>query len=111
MVTLSIASPFCFEKSCFTDLLNEKVQLPNSLCQHRGQYTTHDHLGHVLCLPAPALFAIIVGPDYFPLNTPRFREMASTAGPSKTMNMLGKMNNTRGNISFTVVLAAISSAC
>src|SRR5664280_1568379 len=36
--------------------------------------------------------------------------MVIIAGPSRTMNMLGKMNKTSGKTSFTVVLAAISSA-
>src|SRR5579863_9259505 len=40
-----------------------------------------------------------------------FLEIRMTAGPSSTTNTLGKMNSTSGKISFTVVLAANSSAC
>lgn len=38
------------------------------------------------------------------------RMMLSTAGPSRTMNMLGKMNRTSGKMILTVVFAAFSSA-
>jgi len=38
------------------------------------------------------------------------RMMARTAGPRRTMNMLGKMKRTRGKMILTVVLAAVSSA-
>jgi len=42
------------------------------------------------------------------LDMPRM--MVSAAGPSSTMNMLGKMKSTRGKMILTVVFAAISSA-
>ena len=38
------------------------------------------------------------------------RIMLSTAGPSITRNMLGKMNRTSGKMILTVVFAAFSSA-
>ena len=42
------------------------------------------------------------------LDMPRM--MVSAAGPSSTMNMLGKMKRTSGKMILTVVLAAFSSA-
>src|ERR1039457_2134002 len=45
------------------------------------------------------------GNRYLPVSAPRFRDMSSAAGPSRTMNMLGNMNRTRGNISLMVLFA------
>ena len=47
---------------------------------------------------------------YRPISGKSSRMMVMAAGPTNTTKMAGKMNSTRGKISFTAVLAAFSSA-